>query len=646
VNYKTLKPYLRVVPTADPADSDQEAINIIDWIRGYDFTGSVTANDFKPYVTDAGHPGGYRQRSITGVTADGSTKTLVWKLGDIIYSTPSVVAKPIENYDMIYNDISYYNYFKNNHNRRHIVYIGANDGTLHAFNGGFFSNKNHQYCTGTPDSNGNCTEGIYGLGEELWSFIPRGILPHLKWLTYPDYTHVYYVDLKPKIADIKIFSSGEGHTDGWGTILIGGYRYGGKDINWTAQDGTPYSSSPEYFALDISDPLNPRLLWTFSHPELGLSMSYPAVAKVGSNWFAVFGSGATDFDAGSNLTSFQNGNVFVLKLSGGGDNGRISSWIENSNFWKIPTGKGISFTANPITVDVDMDYNVDVIYMGENYNDGINWNALMRRITTDNGTESTPGNWDLSTLANVSNISGGKDKAMKITAAPSAAMDDQMNLWTYFGTGQFYGLADKNLTDTGAFYGVKDKCWNGTCSSSYTDFMDVSAAAVKTDSTVSGVNTCAGAPGGGTWNDLIISANSCDGWAMYFDNLLESKDFLGNDLNHGGERVFTKPLVVGGLVAFGSYIPGTTVCEYLGESNAYALYYKTGTAFDTYVFKEQKAGQQTSISSSQLVRLLQLNRRHRSVSKALLKDGKTKNYHDGTKKHLYFCIINITGRLQ
>jgi Tfp pilus tip-associated adhesin PilY1/regulation of enolase protein 1 (concanavalin A-like superfamily) len=561
-NSLLLTPYLR---SADTTESG----NIINWVRGDDLTG----------ITDSGHNNGYRKRSITINAA-----TNVWKLGDIIYSTPSVVGKPIENYDMLYRDVTYYSYFKQYNKRRQVVYVGANDGMLHAFNGGFFSGKEHKFCTGEPDSYGDCTSGNYSLGDELWAFIPRGLLPHLKWLTDPDYTHVYYVDLKPKIADVKVFNADNIHPSGWGTILIGGYRYGGKTISCPAPCS---SASPEYFALDITDPLNPRLLWTFTAPDLGLSMSYPSVAKVGDKWFAVFGSGATNFDTASNLTDFQDGNIIVLQISGGSD-GVINPWTEYSNFWKIPTGNATAFMADSISVDVDMDYNSDVIYIGENYKQGVNWNALLHRITTSNGTNNTPGSWDLSTLANINNIAADKDKVRKITAAPSAALDDQMNFWIFFGTGQFYGSADKNQTDTGAFYGIKDKCWRGTCVNAYTDLIDASAATVRTDNSVSGVTTCSGGGSANTWSSLINASNNCDGWAIYFDTLGESVDFMGNSLNHSGERVFTKPLIAGGLVSFGAYIPGSNVCSFLGESNAYALYYKTGTAYNSYVFKEQK----------------------------------------------------------
>ncbi len=570
-NSSDLMPHLR-------ASNIEESGNIIKWIRGDDLAG----------ITDSGHPSGYRQR---GITIGTPSKSNVWKLGDIVHSTPTVVGRPMENYDLLYGESSYTAFRGTYLERRQVVYAGANDGMLHAFNAGFYDVLNKKYCADGVINGGGCASGSYSLGEELWSFIPRGLLPHLKWLTDPDYTHVYYVDLKPKITDVKIFTADSTHVNGWGTILIGGFRYGGKDISWTS-GLTNYSTSPEYFALDITDPLNPSLLWTFSDPGLGLSMSYPSISrtcdadKANCEWFAIFGSGATDHDIFSNLTDFQDGNVFVLKISGGTD-GAVNTWTEDTNFWKIPTGNANSFMANPISIDVDMDFDVDVIYVGENLQD-IPRNAYMYRITSDRGTINTPLNWSISTLANIELIAGANDSSKTITAAPSAAMDDRSNLWVYWGTGQFLGESDKNQTDTGAFYAIVDECWSGSCNTSYTDLLNISAATIRTDGSVSGASgVCGGSVS--SWTSLLNAAYSCNGWAMYFGNTsIETLDFTGAALSHNGERVISKPLIIGGLVIWATYIPGETFCSYEGESNIYAVYYKTGTAYSEYIFNEQE----------------------------------------------------------
>ena len=62
----------------------------------------------------------------------------VWRLGDIVHSTPRMVAAPDSRYDSYYNDSSYRTFHNQYFNRRHVLYVGANDGLIHAFNGGFW----------------------------------------------------------------------------------------------------------------------------------------------------------------------------------------------------------------------------------------------------------------------------------------------------------------------------------------------------------------------------------------------------------------------------------------------------------------------------------------------------------------------------
>lgn len=565
-NKSTLKKYLR-------ATSDSEAQNIINYIRGVDQTN-------------------YRIREMN---VGGTPK--VWKLGDIIYSTPTVVAKPAENYDLLYADSTYTDFVTEHKNRRQVVYVGANDGMLHAFDAGFYDTDDHEFCDSWTDTNSNgridgaeCAGGTT-LGKELWAFIPRELLPHLQWLTLKNYRHVYYVDLKPKVTDVKIFcgdpnsptvcidgQSNAEHPSGWGTILIGGMRLGGKEIPTESGIG---DFSPSYFALDITDPkYPPKLLWTFRDiNNLGQTSSYPAVARIldtstgTDNWFMIVGSGPKGFDKYSNVSSDQNGIVFVVNLKD----------VSDVTTFTTPDNK--AFMANPITVDVSLDYKIDVSYIGETYLSGTRWEGKMFRLTTANDPD--PANWTLSTLVD---LDAGNNDNHPITSAPSAALDTRGNMWVFFGTGKFWGSDDKSNTDSQSFYGVKDSCkpWlpgGYTCTSTMTNFLDVSSAAV----TVGG-GTVTGVAGVTDWGTLLGTINTRDGWVIDFKS-------VPGHTSYDGERSLSKPLVLGGLVVFTTYIPNTTdSCLSEGDSYVYAPFYETGTAYKNYVFTDELLSQPSIVS--------------------------------------------------
>ncbi|NWF51899.1 MAG: hypothetical protein HXY47_02335 [Nitrospirae bacterium] len=555
----SLRPYLR-------ASDENESEAIIEFIRGVD----------DPVVGTTKYK--YRQRSIT---IRGQKR--VWKLGDIIYSTPTVVSRPMENYDLLYKDQTYFKFRQRYLGRRHVIYTGANDGMLHAFNGGFYDIKTRRF-----------SGGGHKLGDELWAFIPRELLPHLKWLIEPNYTHVYYVDLKPKIADVKIFEDDTTHPGGWGTILISGMRYGGKTIS--TEKGNLRST---YFALDITDPEHePKLLWTFDTTDsgvtdLGLSMSYPAVAKVEDEWYVIFGSGPSNFDILSNTINLQRGKIFILKLSG--ENGVISTWIENKNYWKVDRtidGKQFqnAFMSNPTTIDVNNDYSVDTVYIAVNYTNG-NKEASMLRLTTQGSKDVRT--WRLSELYAVS----GLDISKRINISPSTVFDNKGQLWIFFGTGQFLGANDRNQSDSGAFYGIKEGCWDGNipgCPKSYKNLFDATNVTVYSGDKIEGASEDIV-----DWSQLLSNISSKDGWAIYFENMNKTYDSISEPptfIQHKGERVITKPSIISEIVTFATYIPESDSCKIEGKSNMYMLYFGTGTAFKSYIFKAEKIKKTDKVS--------------------------------------------------
>lgn len=163
------------------------------------------------------------------------------RLGDIVGSEAVYVQKPLFSFV----DDGYAQFKIDQANRKPAVYVGANDGMLHAFDG--------------------------NTGDELWAFIPTELLPRLYRLADKNYklNRQTYVDGSPVVADIKIGNV-------WKTILVGGLGAGGRS----------------YYALDITNPAAPVFLWEFSDANLGLTFGKSEIVKlVDGTWAVIFGSG-------------------------------------------------------------------------------------------------------------------------------------------------------------------------------------------------------------------------------------------------------------------------------------------------------------------------------------------------------------------
>lgn len=538
-----------------------------------------------------------------------------WRLGDIIYSSPTVVGKPAENYHLIYKDRTYEDFFKKYQNRRQMIYTGGNDGMLHAFNGGFYNATSlNSTSRGAFQLSWTGGETPHPLGSELWAYVPYNLLPHLKWLMDKDYgvnLHAAYVDLKPRIFDARVFFQSDGitpinnstHPNGWGTVLVTGMRLGGAqigvDIN---KDGTAdKNATSAYIIMDITNPEDePTLLGEITMPGQGFTTCYPTVmpmskrnanTEADNKWYLVFGSGpalSTGVAARSKLgveTSDQSGRLFVLDLKALVAEKALKA-INSSG--AVVTGGSVfattepgSFVSDPVAVDLNIgpytsvgEFAADVVYFGTVAGDQINGQGRIRRLLTNNiRTPSAPSHWTgNSTLINV-----GKP----ITSGPSVALDDSspQNMWVYFGAGRFFNRDDIPQTSHMAFYGVKEPIYaNGTESwATVTDGLFNSTDVTLDNGTCGGVNTqdcvrvykggalLTGSQPAGSWQNLLAAVALAPGWQI--------------DFTAGYERVLGQAAVLGGAVVFTSYTPSNDVCSFEGSSKLWGLYYKTGTAF-------------------------------------------------------------------
>ncbi len=328
-------------------------------------------------------------------------------IGDIINSSPVVVGSPA-----FYYPFDGYTDWKAGIIRDPLVYIGANDGSLHAFS--------------------------LADGQEKWAFVPENFQAKLALagtdssydMCDDDYCHLYFVDGSPQVADIY-----QGST--WKTILVCGEREGGE----------------AYFALDITHgntfdaaSEKSKFLWQFTDTELGQTWAEASIDRVAegesATWAVFFGSGYSPADQANKL-AYMYGLVADTKDplwnqsegEGGGDINRIV--MSNSK-----TNNALSA---PLVVDLDADDISDRIYTGDLY-------GTMYRIL-DIGKDENP---DTSKLFDFSPTKATPDKNPIRAKAAFAYGQQAGNIWVYFGTGRYETEGDKIEEDQQYFFGIKD----------------------------------------------------------------------------------------------------------------------------------------------------------------------------------------------
>ena len=431
-----IKPYLgvRSSTTWAPLGSslDQRVSNLISWVRGKDQEG-------------------LRNRTLDGVT---------WRLGDIVHSTPIVVAKPAEMFHQMYNDPSYAEFLQYAADRETMIYVGANDGMLHAFTNWKYEKDAHNnpaYVNPTGDDNEH-------LGDEIWAYIPGSVLPHLKWEASTDYTHTYYVDSEVRVFDANILPNGtyynaSDNKPNYGTFLVMGLNMGGKaiQVNEDFGSGTPEvrSFAPTYTMLDVTEPRKPKVMWERTYANLGMSRSIPSPVQVGDQWFLVFGSGPTEYDGNSN----HGGYIFVVDMKTGepysasaGVDWMWGPYASNGNF------------NDPLALDLFQSANVDAIYMANNFYSGNQWQSTIYKIAIPCSKCSWSGAQDADLVYSTNPTKWVAapffTSDRPITVKLNSTADPLYNILLYFGTGRYLAETDKSDAAQQYLYGVRDPFYN------------------------------------------------------------------------------------------------------------------------------------------------------------------------------------------
>lgn len=543
------------------------------------------------------------------------TDTNVWKLGDILNSTPRIASwVQLNNYDSRYRDETYKTFIQSSgYKNRGMVFAGGNDGMLHAFKLGNLELK----WTGQGAYERARLTGS-NLGREQWAFIPRNALPYLKYVMDREYCHIFTVDLSPFIFDASTGIPGTGDISGdarpsdastWRTILIGGMRYGGAcrataaacaDVSGDGSKdcvNTPVNVSgssigySSYFALDITDQNNPQLLWEFSNDQLGYATTGPAVVRIGATdkngkWFVVLGSGPTGPIDTANMQfmgrSDQNLRLFVVDLKTG------------ALLRTIDTGIQYAFAGSMINAALDVAditsnnipglYNDDVVYIGYVKRTGSSPNytwtdgGVGRLVTLDSVTGLESADVTKWTWSRV--IDGIGPVTSSITKLENV---NTHILWLYFGTGRYFfelGATPDDADSQRRLFGIKEPCFGTDNKLGKTCTTTVSL------SDVTNVTSLGSVP-----SETTANGSSFKGWYINLDasgtfSYCEIFNVDGSCAQspapskaYRAERVITDPLATtSGLVFFTTYKPYSDECGLGGKSFIWATRYNTGGA--------------------------------------------------------------------
>ena len=450
-------------------------------------------------------------------------------LGDIWHSSPIYYAQPSLRYPdtgkFDYGAGNLYSDFRrDNASRTGVVYVGSNDGMLHAF--------------------------AVDTGEEILAYVPGNLYSSSRaggyhQLTDPNFEHTsIYVDGTPYVADAFIRTRSKA-SESWRTVLIGTEGAGGRGL----------------FALDVTDPSGfsestPKetVLWEFSNADdahLGQTFSRPTVALLNNRrWAVITGNGPEDTAV---LPDSEAGDaqLFIIYLDGGLD----GSWTEGTDYLRISTGIGTETKRNglftPALVDLDGNGTADRAYAGDLT--GRMWAFdLESRYQSKWGItvgSSRPGVYPKPLFHAQS--SAGVDQP--ITSQPEVMRHPTIkdglfpNLMVLFGTGRFLDVADKTLTGKQSYYGVWDTDYLNYGRSRlraahlHRNGLAAQVFLVDDDSSRKRVLNPTITP------DYHASKGAREfGW--YFD------------LSGIGERAVGTPYVRGGVLHFNTIIPDTSIC--------------------------------------------------------------------------------------
>lgn len=432
-------------------------------------------------------------------------------LGDIINSDPLFVSEENFGYDKLAGSegTDYVTYLAGKSARNPMIYVGANDGMLHAFSArmGWKDTDSSVDSDGDGNKTNDKNESVATAdsGKELFAYVPALVYANLRELTKPGYgnNHKYFVDGAPTMGDVYY----GGAT--WKTVLVTPLGAGGRGV-FALDISKDYATS----AFDATD-----VLWEFDGASAAAGstlddMGYPVgSAAIGrfndGKYYAVFGNGYGSANCKSALYMVQIDDPANVKFFDTGKGDCTSSASQN----------GMS---PPSLVDYDGDRIIDAIFAGD----------LLGNLWKFDVSATT---WQIALGGPMFTAPAGQaiTAPVEVGPAPSGASGKAM---VYFGTGRYLLSGDETSTAVQTFYGLLDAD-------------KVVAPAKLNKQSIGYEDATARVVFDG--NDGTVNWSSQHGWYL---------DLLPPSGTAQGERVLSTALLRYGRVIFNTSIPSADPC--------------------------------------------------------------------------------------
>ncbi|MFH2139618.1 MAG: PilC/PilY family type IV pilus protein [Pseudomonadota bacterium] len=442
-------------------------------------------------------------------------------LGDALESEPAFMGPPVFNYPY-----PGYTSFKSAQSARDgVVYMGSNDGMMHAFY------AQDSAGAGTPCVIG-AIAGEHCGGEEAWAYVPSMVIENMWKLADINYStlHTNYVNGSPITSDVCVANCTDAATAVWKTILVAGLSGGGRG----------------YFALDITDPAAPSLLWEITtsagigsvqDDDMGYSFGHPIITrKQDGTWVVLVTSGYNNISPGTGK-----GFLYVLNASTGAIISKIGTGIGSTT---TPSGFShiVGWNDEPAGNQAGYVYGGDL--------QGNLWRFDINSTVVGSVAAGEIGNGDVMLFATLKDPSG---VVQPITTTPVLGKINEKRV-VFVGTGKYLETSDLTTTQVQSIYAIKDDNATSTLVNARNSLIHQTLA--------NNIDGSASRTSGNVNVDFYTDR----GWYI--------------DLPDAGERVNIDSTLVQGTLIVPTIVPSNTVCSPGGYGWLNYLDYRTGGAVD------------------------------------------------------------------